>query len=519
MLIDARSVPENTIIEADVCIIGSGAAGITLAREFIGAPFHVCLLESGGFTYDKETQSLYKGENLGQNYFPLDVARLRYFGGSTNHWGGWCRPLDEVDFETREWIPHSGWPFDKLHLDPFYGRAQPICQLGPYAYESKVWETKQSTLLPFVGDRVTTAIFQFSQPPTPFGKVYRDGIVSAKNISTYLYANAVDIETTNPPHTVTRLRIACLQGNKFWVSGKLFILAAGGIENPRLLLLSHQVQNTGLGNQNDLVGRFFMEHLHIESSFFIASSPETSFKLYTRNLVNGTSVRGALVLSPRVLRDERLLAFTTFLNSYQSKGINSARILSGAIRRGDLPDDFIDHLGNVISDFDDIAVAAYRRFFKQNPSVKKVAFYNVTEQAPNPESRITLSSERDSVGKNRLRLDWRLSSIDKRSMRRAQEIIATELGRAGLGRLKIELDDSDVTWPASLTGGRHHMGTTRMHVDPKKGVVNDNCQIHGIHNLFIAGSSVFPTVGYANPTLTIVALAIRLADHMKRLMR
>ena len=168
MLVDARTVPANKVIETDVCIVGAGAAGITLAREFIGKPFRVCLLESGGFDFEESTQDLYRGNNAGF-HVPLSVARLRYFGGSTNHWGSYCRPLDEIDFETRDWVPHSGWPFKKSELDPYYDRAQSICQLGPYRYDPQFWQTQAGAPLPLAGDRVVTSIFQMRDPAVRFG--------------------------------------------------------------------------------------------------------------------------------------------------------------------------------------------------------------------------------------------------------------------------------------------------------------------------------------------------------------
>lgn len=162
MFIDARSIPQNQVIETEVCIVGAGAAGITLAREFIGQRFRVCLLESGGLRFDENIQSLYKGEIVGLPYTPLEAARVRYFGGTTNHWSGWCWPLDEIDFESRDWVPYSGWPFDKSHLNQFYQRAQPICQLGPYAYDASFWENEHMRRLPFKGENVVTKTFSLA---------------------------------------------------------------------------------------------------------------------------------------------------------------------------------------------------------------------------------------------------------------------------------------------------------------------------------------------------------------------
>lgn len=499
MLIDARTVPEETTIETDVCIVGAGAAGIALARELRGQSFRVCLLESGNLEFDQETQSLYEGETVGLPILPLTLSRLRYFGGSTNHWAGWCQPLDATDFEARDWIPHSGWPFSRSRLVPFYERAQVVLQIGPFAYDAEAWNTEHASPLPFTGGRVITQIVQFS-PPTRFGQVYRSEIANATNITTYLNANAIEVETTEDARSATRLRVACLPGNRFWVSANLFILATGGIENPRLLLSSNKVQSRGLGNQNDLVGRFFMDHAGLVSGAILLSDPTFSPALYV-NKVRGfhrspapaveQSVMGELMLSPEVVRAERLANYSAVLHS--TSRLESAK-----------EEGFLRALYNVIKSLN-------RRVFRPALELR-----NIIEPIPNPDSRVTLRPERDRLGQNRVRLDWRLSAGDERTIRRSQEIIGRELGRAGLGRLRVGLDREDDGWTASLEPGlAHHMGTTRMHTDPRRGVVDQNCRVHGMTNLFIAGSSVFPTYGVVPPTLTIVALALRLADHVK----
>jgi len=514
VIVDARTLPKNRIIKTEVCVVGAGAAGITLARELIGQPFRVCLLESGGLELDKDTQSLYEGQNIGLPYHALDATRLRYFGGTTNHWGGACRPLDKIDFEARSWVPHSGWPFGESHLVPFYKRAQSICQLGPFSYDVETWETNATPRLPFTGDRVLTRVFQLS-PATRFGKVYRDEIARAGNINTFLYANVVDVETTHNARTITRLRVATLQGNKFWVSAKLFVLATGGIENARLLLLSNKSQRAGLGNQNDLVGRFFMEHPHGYAGRILLSDPNMPTALYKEGqVVNGIRIMGVLTPSEETLRREKVVNFCVQLKTLEeasaeeemSKGIRSSK------------DRFWEHLRNVISDIDDVARATYRKLLSGLRPVKILLPRIQLEQAPNPDSRVTLATERDNLNKNRVRLNWRMSDIEEHSARRGLEIIGQELGRLGLGRLRVTPDDGDTARSPLTEVNDHHIGTTRMHVNPKYGVVDQNCRVHEISNLFIAGSSVFPTAGYANPTLTIVALAVRLADHVKRLM-
>jgi len=530
LLIDARNLPENKLIETGVCIVGAGAAGITLAREFVEQSFQVCLLESGGLKLDAQTQSLSQGENIGLPYSPLHRTRLRKFGGTTEDWAGWCAPFGDLDFETRDWVCHSGWPLDKFELDPFYERAHSMCQLGSNTYDTENWETEDTPRLPFINDRIITRIFQIS-PVTRFGKLYRDEITQAKNISTFIHATVLEIETTDTARAVTRSRVATLRGNTFFVVAKVFILAAGGIENARLLLVSNKVQKNGLGNQYDLVGRYFMEHPYFYSGVFFPSGTCVPLSLYSAHKVKKPGLLGrglgSLSMADHVLRRERMVNCVMFFapryktyKEFTSPGVASVIQILKEIRHGSLPHDLLHNLRSVIKNINDVALTAYRKFLESNALlVDGFALRTFIEAAPNRESRVSLSDEFDRLGMNRVRLEWKLSEIDERSTRRAHEILNEEIQHARLGQLNITLDSTGVAKANSLTGGSHHMGTTRMHVDPKKGVVDANCQVHGIANMFVAGSSVFPTSGSANPTLTIVALAIRLADYMKRLMK
>ncbi len=532
MLIDARTLPEETVIEQDICIVGAGAAGIAMAREFIDQPYQVCLLESGGLDFDEATQSLYGDENIGFPYYPLKETRARYLGGSTNLWGGWSRPLDDIDFEDRPWMPYSGWPITKADLVPYYERAQKVCNLGPFEYDFAYWqealEQHQYQQLPFSGDKVTTCLWQII-PPTHlrFGKVYKVELEQAQNIDTYLYANVVEIETNDTAKSVTKLRVATLEGKKFWISAKVFILAVGGIENPRLLLASNKVQNTGLGNQYDLVGRYFMEHPYIISGQVRLSNLAP---LYTqKNFQLGKMFMGVgLGLSKAVQEREQLLNFGTRLLPLQEEWVEAFNRLRGRQKKGHKAFPTIhegrkygrnelsvrEDLVKVITNLDRVAIKTYRKLFDSKSLSKFCDTHLISEQAPNPDSRITLSSQRDELGLNRAKLDWRLSPIDKHTIRRSQQIIAEEFERSGLGKVQIELTNDESSWQF-LTGSYHHMGTTRMNTDPRQGVVNEHCQVHGISNLYVAGSSVFPTSGLSNPTLTIIALAIRLDDHIK----
>lgn len=523
MLIDARTLPRDTTIETDVCIIGAGAAGITLALEFREQPFKVCLLESGDFEIDDKTQSLYDGVNVGNDYYPLDIARLRYFGGTTNHWEGACIPLEEIDFQVREWVPYSGWPISRSDLVPYYRRAQALCEIGPFDYKPETWESNDKPQEKLASDRLVNAILQ-SGPPTRFGEKYRKQVLDAKNIDTYLNANVLEIEASEHAQSITRLRVSSLEKNPFFVNARIYILATGAIENPRLLLLSNSVQKTGLGNQSDLVGRFFMEHPVTETGFVLPTHFKYRFYgYYGRHYKDGNregevKISGYLMPSAQTMQENALLHGAFGLNRVEwkniSKGVASMRTIIDDIKEGEIPDDFLDHLGNVVSDIDDVAVVTYRKLTGKQHSILRLSYWS--EQSPNPESRVSLHSELDAFGQNKVQLDWRLNEQDRRSVTRLHEILAEELGRAGLGRLRIDVDIEAEDWMSSFRGSYHHMGTTRMHDDPRQGVVDASCRLHGISNLFIAGSSIFPTSGHANPTLTIVALSLRLAEHIKR---
>jgi choline dehydrogenase-like flavoprotein len=473
---------------------------------------------------------LYKGESVGANYCDLESSRLRFLGGSTNHWAGWCRPLDPIDFQQRSAIPDSGWPITRTDLDPFYARAQQVCELGAPTYDTETW-TRATGLKALSLDerRLRTAIFQIS-PPTRFGPRYEPELKTAASVSVYLHANVTELETDASGGTVVAARAAVIDGPRFSVVAKLFVLAAGGMENVRLLLLSNRVHDAGLGNGADLVGRYFMDHPWLFSAGVVqASRPPLALPLYfTESEVGGTRIFGTLVPAETLMRDEGLGNFRVVLRPATRivHGVDSLKAIGHALGSFSWPDRIGEHLANILDDMDSIADATYKSVFRTRTglfrssngaggaTVGAVLDVNA-EYLPNRDSRLTLSHERDFFGQNRLALDWRPGAAERRTMARALELTALEFGRLGIGRTKVGLSSDDKDWPVNLDCSRHHMGGTRMSADAKRGVVDANCRMHAVANLYVAGSSVFPTCGYANPTLTIVALALRLAEEMR----
>jgi choline dehydrogenase-like flavoprotein len=534
MFIDARMVASNSVIEADLCIVGAGAAGITLAQEFVGSGVDLCVLESGGLDFDRNIQSLYEGANTGLPYFDLDVCQIRYFGGNTNAWGGWCRPLDPIDFRQRPWVENSGWPFAPAVLRPYYRQAHALCELRSDDYDpgraAAEINDPRARLVPFDPEKIEASMYRFSAP-TRFGQLYRDVLRRAGNVRCFLNANVLRIKTTDNARAVTQVDVGCLGGNRFAVRARFFVLAAGGIENTRLLLLSRDVVAAGLGNQNDLVGRHFMEHPHTKRALIPACRPLPTALYGLAFRRHALSAR--LALPPALQEREGLLNYSGNIHpiyiGHETEGWLAFRKLVLSLSRSRRTDPYIRfppygrkglsprQISYVIRQFDRVTVAALLQLFQPERFIAGYVLESKSEQAPNPASRVVLDHRRDAFGLNRARLEWRTLPIDRHTVVRAEEILESELIRLGFGRLAPLTPAEIEGWPANLEGGWHQIGTTRMHEDPRRGVVDPNCRLHGTPNLFIAGSSVFPTGGAAPPTLTIVAMALRLADHLKEL--
>lgn len=502
MHIDARTVENNSLIEGDLCIVGAGAAGITLALQFINTSVKVVLLEGGGFDYEKELQDLYLGRSIGLPYYTFESSRLHYFGGTTGHWAGYCSEYDEIDFQKRDWIPGSGWPIGHNNLAEYYKKAADILELKTAA-EPSVLETS----LPFDKSIIRDKMWYFS-PPVRFGKKYRDVIVSAPNVTLYTYANATEIVTQENVKSVKEVIVKNHAGRQHTVRAKTFVLACCAIQNARLLLASDKQASKGLGNEHDLVGRHFMEHLEMNTAD-LRLPKASSLDLYRLQFFY-TKARAELALTAG--KQEEL------------------KVLNGTVAID--PDDSTESVADSdTSKVDEDPASALKgwqdaeKYFESGQykketfsKTKKFRLFTRMEQAPNPASRIMLDSEVDALGMRRAVLDWRLTALEKRSYRKLIETIGLACGVTGIGRVRLHewlWDENDTSWPEQLAGGWHHMGTTRMHKDEKLGVVDANCRMHALQNLYIAGSSCFPTAGSANPTYTIVAMTLRLGEYLK----
>lgn len=496
--IDARQVPSGTKLTPDLVIVGGGPAGISLALALANTKAKILLLESGGMEFDAATQALYAGQETGVKYYALDATRLRYLGGCTNHWGGWCRPLDEDDFEKRDWLPHSGWPFPRAEIEPYFPRAQSLIEAGPFLYDELAKGPMPQPLLSLGQGGLYNSFFQFSvwrgnptHLPTHFGERYATDLKRIPNLQVMLHANVTGIRLAHDPRWVDHLDVATLSGKRFAVAPRHVVLAAGAIETARLLLASDDVATAGVGNGNDLVGRFYADHAIPRDTATMAIFGGDIAGVYKDTQdIRGAHCRATLSPTQDFKRARHLLgALVTVEQHVPLDALGAAAVTTASAALG------VD--------------GSNARAYSLGCGI---------ELAPDPDRRLTLTGERDALGMPRLKLNITISDDDFARYRTSLLELGRQLLASKTGMLRLDRK-TRAEWLSVMDWGNHHMGTTRMHRDPKQGVVDANSQVHGIANLFVAGSAVFPTYGSSNPTLNLVALVLRLADHLKGIFR
>ena len=502
-MIDARRVPPGSILETDLCIVGAGPAGLSIACELAHHAVDFILVERGGGNdpADDGTEWHSEDESVGLPY-DLPASRRIGLGGTSHAWdaavpgapdAAQMLPLDDYDFEPRSWVPHSGWPVGFDELGVFYDRAYAAAGLNPRGRGADHdLEARAGWPGPGRRARLAPSISNYS-----IGQGFRSDVLArlkaAPNARILIHATVTGLETVGGGQEVSRVEIAAAPSQEgFAIRARYVVLAAGGVENARLLLASTKEDPRGVGNEHDLVGRFFMEHPKGDAGVLMVP-PELVPVLeeYSPWMEGGFPVRRHVKIQRHTLEAEALLGCRFALWPVE-------------------PDWLHDGLRKIAER--QLEVGGSHRLF---------ALSFMLEQAPNPESRVRLS--KTDAGAPAVTLDWRVTEQEYRSLIRCVQIVQEECYFSGLGTL-LSRPHTDATggyevqrwqgYDSPIVGSHHHIGTTRMSVEPSDGVVDPTCRVHGVDNLFVAGSSVFPTSSHANPTLTIVALSLRLADHL-----
>lgn len=505
-------------LTADVAIVGAGAAGLTVCRRLLAQGLQVILLESGGLDYERSTSDLNVGHITGEPYYDLDDARLRFFGGSTAIWGGRCAELDPIDFERRDWVPHSGWPIRYEAVRPYYAEAWRALDLPPDPHRFL-----PPSMPPFRDNELEAHAWLFDNQADRFSFRRNRDLARTPGCTIVTHATVREIVAGANGDAIERLDVTSLSGRSLTVRAKTYVLAAGGIENPRLLLASRSVMPEGLGNRYDQVGRYFMEHPHGRGGKVVGGATWRLLKAFQKHRRENFDVAAVITPSAKLQQEAGLLNTALSIVPRRPAHAREALLMRAYLRAR--------HKGHPTTG----GRALWRTVKKTVGTLQRVsdplrpwimhklgrmdvALLLRAEQAPDPESRITLAKDRDATGMPRVKLDWRIGELDVRSASGLVAALGRELKRLDLGTVEPTAWLAGTEWVTDQLvsthpiGGYHHIGTTRMSDDPRTGVTDSEGRVHGLANLYVVGSSNFPTSGWANPTLTIIALAARTAD-------
>jgi choline dehydrogenase-like flavoprotein len=541
MLIKAASIADGDTLDSEICIVGAGAAGITLARELAHGGVPSLLLEAGDMGGHAGTQRLYRGRTDDpEHHLEPDRDRTRGVGGTSAMWGGRCIPFDPIDFEAR--LGHGGWPFGRATLDPFYRRAQPLVDCGPFAYDAGEAGLEGALLEGFDDDALTTTSLERWSPPTHFGKTFGPELVRDETVTLITRAVVVGIETDADDGRVERLRVRGPRGRRFSVRARRVVLAGGGLETARLLLATGRERPHALGDHAGWLGRGYMTHLNgVVARLLLEPGVGVLFG-YERD-PDGVYVRRRFRLADAVQRDQDLPNLYGVLDrpllddaSHRSAVLSLTYLAKRVLQRqsrdtapGGRLGLYYRHLRNLVLGAPEVLTVLPKfgreRFLsgRRLPSLllggADGAFhlYFHAEQRPERASRVVLEDTADAFGLPRLHVRFRVSDADVEGVYRAHLAIDEALRRWGRGRLEFLGADPRADIRASKATLGHHLGTTRMAAAPADGVVDPDCRVHGVDNLFVASAAVFPTSSQAHPMLTTLALALRLADHLRGL--
>jgi choline dehydrogenase-like flavoprotein len=524
----AEFEPQSTPckLRADLCIVGAGAAGLALAAQFLNTQWRVVVLESGLRDPDPMADELNQLDSVGLRHDGWREGRTRAFGGTTRAWGGQLVPMRESELAERAWVPGSGWPLSLEELQPHYRRVEQLLRVTGPPYDSAMWQRLRINPPTFDPELFCVRFSQWAAlGRRNFALLWRRELERSSNVTIMLDATATAVVSTADGKRCDRVDIRSRKGGLASVSARYYVVASGGIETARLLLASPSPGGNGVANSSGLVGRFFQDHIS-----FVAGELESGAAAAVRNLFDPRYV-GSTMYSAKIEPTDAVMRSQGWLNvmghiAFQipdALGWMEMRKILRSIQAGRLEIPSLHEtraLARGGVELTRLLLARVLSRRRRSPTSAQIRMLVDTEQAPNNDSRVLLGTDRDVLGMPRARLDWRVGELELRTLSGFARSLAAEFERLGLGRFRLA-DVPDFGTRDALGSARdifHHMGTTRMGVSPRTAVTRPDLRCHDVENLFIAGPSVFPAGGIANPTFTALALTLRLGDDLKAML-
>lgn len=508
-----REEPSQDAATADVCIVGAGAAGIVLAAELTAAGKRVLLLEGGGRDVEEAAQEPYRSEVAGHAHSGIHSGRFRAHGGTTTRWGGQILELDSIDFERRDWVPGSGWPFPKQELAPFYARALELEGVaGALQQDAEVWRAIGLAEPEF--DGLTPYLSRWCPEPN-FARVHAR-LLEGESVSVWLHANVIELLLEGD--IVRGVRCRTQTGREAVFRASEYVFCMGSIECVRFFM---QPRAGALPwNRSGLLGRHFQDHIDANIAEIRPRNRKVFGSMFDNIFYRGFKYHPKLRLASAIQAQQKTLncgGTMTFASDVEDAAV-AIKSTAKHLLRGRFNEISAAEVMALLANTPLLVRQSWRYVLQHrayNPADARVQLRVHCEQEPASASSITLSDERDSLGLLRTRLDWRISEVELRTMRIYAEIARHSLRGLAEVDIKPELLEGS-GFEQFCDDSNHHMGGMRMADAPTTGVVDTDLKLHGLQNCFVCSGAVFPTSGFSNPTHTVLALAVRLARHLIR---
>jgi choline dehydrogenase-like flavoprotein len=505
-----------------VAVVGGGIAGILLAHRLTDDPdCRVLLLEAGGDGIEPAMQETYEADVVGLPYTGHTEGRFRAFGGSSLRWGGGMFPFRSIDFETREWVPYSGWPIQESDLSPHYRAVQQAMGLNELPFDGRFLAAVGADAPSFEDSALVYrfakwAPFRMRNLAATLGRT----LLGRKNLRLVRGATATSVELDPEGGEVGHLVLRLRDGTRVRAVARQYVVCGGGIESPRLLLASRSVAKEGVGNRHGVVGRYFQDHFSTFAGVFRPDDRKRFLQWAEPYFRQGTQHSMKLELADEAQRIRQVLNghLHFVFEAPPDSGFAYVRSLlrrrqAGSKGLGRVPP------GRLAADMFDLVRLAWRSKAAGRRGAPRGCEFRVlidTEQAPNPDSRLALTDRLDAAGMPRLGIDWRSTDLEARTLQAVADTFDGECARLGLGHVAWHPETRTQEWVQRTSDAYHHTGATRMGTDPRTSVVTRDLQVHGVHNLYVASGSVLPTNSGSGPTMTVMSLTLRLAEHLLR---